>query len=135
MPDSPKPTSNSRTIPAVTPLHPRQRGIIIGASSGIGAALARRLAHEGYTLALLARRNDLLRSLCNEINQSHGETRTLSYVHDVTDCEFVPELLRKIVADLGGLDLVVYVDAVEQRFGHTCFPPPIPDTPTPGGAS
>jgi len=117
VPDSPKPTSNSRTIPAVTPLHPRQRGIIIGASSGIGAALARRLAHEGYTLALLARRNDLLRSLCNEINQSHGETRTLSYVHDVTDYESVPELLRKIVADLGGLDLVVYVAGVNHPPG------------------
>ena len=48
-----------RPVPA-TPLQPRRRGIIIGASDGLGAALARRLAREGYTLALLARRKDKL---------------------------------------------------------------------------
>src|SRR5512139_3988232 len=32
-----------------TPLNPRRRGIIIGASDGLGAALARRLARENYS--------------------------------------------------------------------------------------
>lgn len=98
-------------LPA-TPLHPRLCGILIGASSGIGAALARRLADEGYTVALLARRTDLLQTLCDEINQKHGETRAIPYSHDVTDYTAIPALLRKIVADLGGLDLVVYVAGV-----------------------
>lgn len=97
---------------AVTPLNPRRRGIIIGASDGIGAALARRLAHEGYLLALLARRTDKLEFLCNEINQTSNEYRVRAYSHDVTDYEKVPELLRRIVADLGGLDLVVFVAGV-----------------------
>src|SRR5512145_1701801 len=92
---------------APTPLHPRRRGIIIGASDGIGAALARRLAREGYTLALLARRPDKLESLCDEINQIFKEQRARIYVHDVAEHEKVPQLLRRIVADLGGLDLVV----------------------------
>lgn len=99
--------------PAVaTPLNPRRRGIIIGASDGIGAALARRLAHEGYTLALLARRAEKLESLCREINQTRGEQRTQAYVHDVAEYGKVPTLLRRIVADLGGLDLVVFVAGV-----------------------
>ena len=78
----------------------------------IGAALARRLAREGYTLALLARSQDKLELVCNEINQTSNEARARVYVHDVTEYEKVPELLRRIVADLGGLDLVVFVAGV-----------------------
>src|SRR5215207_11028602 len=95
-----------------TPLNPRRRGIIIGASNGLGAMLARRLAREGYTLALLARREEKLSSLCEEINRTAGERRAWAYVHDVVDYEKVPLLLRRIVAELGGLDLVVFVAGV-----------------------
>jgi short-subunit dehydrogenase len=97
---------------AATPLNPRRRGIIIGASDGLGAALARHLAHEGYSLALLARRQDKLESLCSEINQRANEARARAYPHDVIEYEKAPDLLRRIVADLGGLDLVVFVAGV-----------------------
>lgn len=97
---------------AATPLNPRLRGILIGASDGIGAALARRLAGEGYTLALLARRADKLEALCSEINQLAGEQRVSAYVHDVAEYAKAPLLLQRIVADLGGLDLVVFVAGV-----------------------
>ena len=95
-----------------TPLNPRRRGIIIGASDGIGAALAQRLAREGYTLALLARRQDKLDLICDEINRTTAEHCAFAYVHDVIEVEKVPELLRRIVANLGGLDLVVFVAGV-----------------------
>jgi decaprenylphospho-beta-D-erythro-pentofuranosid-2-ulose 2-reductase len=98
-----------KSVPA-TPLTPRRRGIIIGASVGLGAALARRLAREGYSLALLARSKDKLDSLCNEIN-AIGQ-HALAYEHDVSEYHKVPDLLRRIVADLGGLDLVIYVAGV-----------------------
>ncbi len=91
-----------------TPLRPRRRAIIVGASSGIGAALAKQLAGEGYTLALLSRRSDMLNALCAEINASARETRAVPYIHDVADLDTVPDLLQKIVSDLGGLDLFVY---------------------------
>ena len=98
-------------IPApATPLKPRRRGIVIGASNGLGAALAQKLAHEGYSLALLARSKDKLEALCNEINVHEQPAR--GYTHDVSDYDNVPALLRKIVADLGGLDLVVFVAGV-----------------------
>ena len=87
---------------------PGKRAIIIGASSGIGAALARCLAAEGYTLALLARRGDLLAALCEEINSAAGETRAVSYVHDVTDYDSIPGLFQEIITVLGGLDLFIY---------------------------
>lgn len=110
VPDYPKPA-------AATPLHPRRGAIVIGASDGIGAALARRLAREGYLLALLARGADRLESLCNEINRSSGESRARAYPHDVAEYEKVPPLLRRIVADLGGLDLVVFVAGVNDPPG------------------
>jgi short-subunit dehydrogenase len=91
-----------------TPLKPRQRALIIGASSGIGAALARRLAKDGYTLAVLARRAEMLKVLCDEVNQEAGEVRALAYSHDVTDFDSVPALLQQILKDLGGLDLVIF---------------------------
>jgi short-subunit dehydrogenase len=101
--DSPK------SAPA-TPLNPHRRGIIVGASLGLGAALARNLAREGYSLALLARSKDKLDALCNEINTAGGNA--LAYAHDVSEYDEIPALLRKVVADLGGLDLVVFVAGV-----------------------
>jgi decaprenylphospho-beta-D-erythro-pentofuranosid-2-ulose 2-reductase len=111
-PSSEDHVSNYPKPAAATPLNPRRRGIIIGASDGIGAALARRLAREGYTLALLARRTDKLELLCSEINQIAGEPRARAYVHDVAEYEKALPLLRRIVTDLGGLDLVVFVAGV-----------------------
>jgi decaprenylphospho-beta-D-erythro-pentofuranosid-2-ulose 2-reductase len=108
--DSPKPAPSSRTV--ATPLYPRRRGIIIGASDGIGAALARRLAREGYTLALLARRHELLDALCDEINRASNEQHARAYSHDVTEYNKIPDLLRRVVADLGGLDLVIFVAGI-----------------------
>jgi len=99
--------SDSPISASATPLNPRRRGIIVGASLGLGAALARKLAHGGYSLALLARSEDKLDALCNEINASGGFAK--AYVHDVTEYSKIPDLLRKIVAELGGLDLAVFV--------------------------
>ena len=95
------------SLSPATPLQPRKRGLIVGASSGLGAALARKLSRQGYTLALLSRRGDLLADLCAELN-ADGVTRTLAYQHDVSDYAEVPPLLKKIIADLGGLDLFIF---------------------------
>ncbi len=93
------------------PLEPRPKAIIIGASSGIGAALARRLASEGYHLALAARRANLLEDLRDEIN-AQGKAQCLTYTHDVRQPAQVPELLQRMLRDLGGLDLFIYCAGV-----------------------
>lgn len=83
----------------------------------MGAALSHRLAKEGYAVALVARQKDRLNALRNEINQSVGETRALAYPHDVTKYKEVPDLLRKIVADLGGLDTFIFMAGINDPPG------------------
>ncbi len=100
------------SFPSASPLHPKLRGIIVGASGGIGAALSHRLARAGYILALVDRNKQALEQLCDEINKGCEETCAVPYVDDVTDYASVPDALRGIVADLGGLDLFVYIAGV-----------------------
>lgn len=107
-------STQGKPAPA-TPLNPRRRGLIIGASAGLGAELARKLAREGFSLALLARSKEKLDALCQDINSQGGSAH--SYAHNVTDFDKVPALLRTIVADLGGLDLVIYVASINNPPG------------------
>ncbi len=93
------------------PLDARPRAIVVGASSGIGAAIAQNLAQRGYVVAALARRQELLA----ELAQSHDAIRP--YEHDVTDFETVPALFQRLVQALDGLDVVVYVAGVQPAVG------------------
>ena len=107
----PTPTQQRQQAPATI----SGRGaLVIGASSGIGAAVARELARRGYTLALVARREDMLASLRGEINTAIGRECARAYTHDVRDYDTAPALLRQIVTDLGEqtLQMVVYTAGV-----------------------
>jgi short-subunit dehydrogenase len=96
----------SSLLPA-TPLQPRKRAIIVGACGGLGTVLARKLAREGWTLALIAREGDCPDKLSAELN-ADGVMIALAYEHDVNNTGEVPVLLRRIIAELGGLDLFIY---------------------------
>ncbi|GMQ77893.1 MAG: SDR family NAD(P)-dependent oxidoreductase [Anaerolineae bacterium] len=103
--------SNS-TAPPDRPLEPHSKALIIGASSGIGESLGRLLAEHGYLVALVARREESLNDIRDQINAKiEGFPHAFSYKHDVTHYEEVPELFQQIAADLGGLDLIVYMAA------------------------
>lgn len=76
--------------------------VITGASSGIGAALARRLGREGYRLVLAARRADALRAVCVEAGiECHA------VVADVTRRSDVERLRDDALAIFGAVDVWV----------------------------
>jgi short-subunit dehydrogenase len=99
------------------PLRPETKTIIVGASSGIGAALLHQLVQRGHRVAGLARRHEALSSICGEANERAGARRALAYEHDVTDFGAVPDLFQQITSELGGLDLIVYVAGAQPAIG------------------
>lgn len=78
----------------------RPRTWVVGASSGIGAALATELLLRGHDVAVSARRASLLAELA-----AGGMT---AQVCDVTDPSSVTAAARQVTAALGGLDTVIY---------------------------
>lgn len=77
--------------------------LITGATSAIGAEAARAFAEAGYSVALTARRIDLLRVLAAEIEAQGG--RALAIEADVTQGPDVGKVLARTVDRFGGLDV------------------------------
>jgi short-subunit dehydrogenase len=85
----------------------RTNVLITGASSGLGAEMARQLAARGHDLALCARRTDRLEELHAEITAAHPDRRVVVRPLDVDDHDAVFEVFRAFADDLGSLDRVV----------------------------
>ncbi|MEM9382278.1 MAG: SDR family NAD(P)-dependent oxidoreductase [Planctomycetota bacterium] len=99
-------TASAPSPPSAERVTARGRALVVGASSGMGAALVQQLAAEGYAVGAVARRASLLDALADEA--SGGPGRVVGRAHDVTAIDEVPELFEGLVRELGGLDLFVY---------------------------
>jgi short-subunit dehydrogenase len=85
----------------------RKNVLITGASSGLGAGMARILAAKGHHLALTARRLDRLEALRDELLAAHPDIEVVVHELDVNDHERVFEVFKQSITDLGGLDRVI----------------------------
>jgi NADP-dependent 3-hydroxy acid dehydrogenase YdfG len=79
--------------------------IITGASSGIGAATAKRLAAGGAAVALAGRREDRLQELVDEISGAGG--KALAVKTDVTDEDDAGAMIERTKSELGRVDVLV----------------------------
>jgi NADP-dependent 3-hydroxy acid dehydrogenase YdfG len=80
--------------------------VVTGATSGIGAATARRLASDGSSVALVGRREERLRELAAELGDKTDADITRAAV-DVSDRDAVERAAEAIRDELGRVDLVV----------------------------
>lgn len=79
-----------------------KKAIIVGASSGIGRALALTLANNGYEIGLMARRIELLESL-------QQETSSKTYIGhiDISKTTEAIEKLQSMIQDMGNVDVII----------------------------
>lgn len=78
--------------------------LITGASSGIGAATARKLAKAGVKVGLAARRVERLTALQDEITADGGTALALEM--DVTDTQSVEDAVAKLAQNFGPIDIL-----------------------------
>jgi short-subunit dehydrogenase len=85
----------------------RQKILITGASSGLGAGMARAFAAKGRDLALCARRTDRLDEIKTELGQRYPDVKVAVAALDVNDHDQVPKVFAELSDALGGIDRVI----------------------------
>jgi len=87
--------------------------LITGASSGVGAALARKLAKDGAIVGLIARRRDRLAEVFVECQKASPDSTM--WVADLADSASIGPLAQQALDALGGIDVLVNNAAVSKR--------------------
>ena len=90
-----------------------KRVLITGASAGLGAALARRLAAQHAVVGLIARRRDRLGDVLADCRRTSPDSAM--WVADLADTEAVGELARQAWNGLGGIDVLINNAAIPKR--------------------
>jgi NAD(P)-dependent dehydrogenase (short-subunit alcohol dehydrogenase family) len=79
---------------------------VLGVGPGLGAALARRFAGEGFAIAMMARREDSLARIRQDIVNDGGTALPVST--DATDADSVAAAFKRVRDELGDPEVLVY---------------------------
>jgi NAD(P)-dependent dehydrogenase (short-subunit alcohol dehydrogenase family) len=79
--------------------------LITGGSSGIGAAAAKKIAEAGGVVVLVARTQENLEKVANEIRGDGGTAHV--YSCDLTDMDAIAAMADRVLDDLGGVDILI----------------------------
>lgn len=87
--------------------HINKTAIITGASRGIGAAIAKKLASCGYNLSLCCRNSsDRLKALADELHCAYG-IEVLCYTGNVGDFFFAKDMVTNTISHFGHIDVLI----------------------------
>jgi short-subunit dehydrogenase len=87
-----------------------KRAIIIGATSGIGKALAEILLREDYVVGVAGRREELLQSIFEQ-NSKRVSTKRM----DIQDLSTIESTYNELVNQIGGLDLLIIAAGIGEE--------------------
>lgn len=85
--------------------------IVVGASSGIGAAIAEQLLKQGNSVVLVARRDKELKKIAD----ISGSGKAVILKNDVTEFAKVDSAFKKAVKELGGLDEIYFASGIMEE--------------------
>ena len=83
-----------------------QVAIVTGCSTGLGVQMAKALANQGCNIVALARREELVQKVANEIAEEFG-VKTLAIKCDITDSEEITEAIDKTLDTFGKIDILI----------------------------
>ena len=87
---------------------------VFGAGPGLGHAIARRYAREGYEVVLVARNREPLEEFAGELTDAGASAHVITA--DLADTDAVPALVQRIRAVVGELDAIYYAPTSDGGF-------------------
>ena len=98
---------------------------IIGAGPGLGAAVARRFAAEGFRVALLSRSQEHVDALAAELTA--GGVTAIGYAADVRDSDSLTRALHRAAEELGPIEVLQYSPVPQATFMKTVLESTVAD--------
>jgi len=94
---------------------PYKTVLVIGATSGIGLALAEKLIENGSYVIAVGRRQENLESLISK----HGKEKVSSFKFDITDLASIPSFAEKVIKQHPSLDSVILNSGIQRKIDFT----------------
>ena len=83
-----------------------QVALVTGCSTGLGVQMAKALANQGGSIVALARRQEKIDAVANEIAETYG-VQTMAVRCDITDTQMVQEAVKAVMDRFGRIDILI----------------------------
>ncbi|KAI9728257.1 MAG: hypothetical protein M1834_007750 [Cirrosporium novae-zelandiae] len=98
---------------------PYKRVLVLGATSGIGLALAERLIKEGSSVIACGRRQENLDEFVDKHNDDKNKDKANAIRFDVTQLDQIPKFVEDVTCRFPDLDCVVLNSGIQRQFDFT----------------